>query len=89
MPEVDIEQHVILPVAAERLYQVLMDSALHSEFTGADAHIDPVVGGQYSAYDAYITGINLALIPNQYIKQTWVAHDETWPSEHQSEVEFI
>lgn len=89
MPAAEIEQQILLPASAERVFLLLMESEQHSDFTGAEAVIDPVVGGHYSAYDGYITGITLALIPNQYIKQTWVAHDDTWPPEHVSEVEFM
>ena len=68
------------------LYEALMDSARHAAFTKSDASISREVGGEYMAYDGYITGKNLELIPDQKIVQSWRAVD--WPEKQFSRVEF-
>lgn len=60
-----------------QVYKLLMDSKLHAEFSGSAAHINPKVGGKISAYDGYIEGKNIDLIPNKLIVQEWRGTD--WP----------
>ena len=50
-----------------------MDSKKHAAFTGGKASISRKVGGKYSAYDHYITGKNLELVPDKKIIQSWRA----------------
>ena len=52
-----------------------MDSKKHTAFTGEKASISRKVGGKYSAYDNYITGKNLELVPDEKIVQSWHAVD--------------
>lgn len=72
-----IEQTVIINAPAKDVYDALMDSIQHSEFTGAKATIDNKVGGKFSVWDGYASGVNLELIPGKKIAQTWRASD--WP----------
>ena len=58
-------------VPAEALYNGFLDSKTHSEMTGAQCVIQPIVNGEFSAWDGYITGKNLELKPNRFIRQTW------------------
>ncbi len=67
--------HALLPVRPEILYRVWMSSRRHSEFTGSPAVIDDRVGGEFSAWNGYITGKNLALEPGQRILQLWRTTD--------------
>ena len=39
--------------------------------TGGEAHIDPSVGGDYDAWDGYISGKTLELEPGRRIVQSW------------------
>jgi len=39
--------------------------------TGSPAHVDGDAGGAFSAWDGYIFGRNLELIPDQCIVQAW------------------
>jgi activator of HSP90 ATPase len=48
-----------------------MDSAEHSSFTDSEAIIDPLVGGEFSAWDGYITGKTITLEPFSRIVQSW------------------
>lgn len=68
------------------IYELLMDSAQHSAFTGEPAVISREAGGIFTAYGDYISGKNLELIPDQKIVQFWRASD--WPEGHFSTVMF-
>ncbi len=60
-----IQQAVILKVSPHEVYEALMDSRKHSKFTGEEASISREVGGKFSAYGDYITGVNLELVPDK------------------------
>lgn len=62
---------VTLPVKPEVIYEAWLNTKKHSVFTGSPAKIDSRVGGKFSAWDGYITGANLELIPNRRIVQSW------------------
>ena len=61
----------VIPASAERLYNAWLDSREHSAFTGGPATIEPGVGGQFTAWDGYITGTTLELAPGRRIVQSW------------------
>ena len=65
----------VFPVSAKRLYDAWLNSREHSEFTGSRAEIKPQVGSEFSAWDGYITGSNLALQPYGRIVQSWRTTD--------------
>jgi uncharacterized protein YndB with AHSA1/START domain len=69
------EVSTILPVKPERLYKAWLDSTEHGEFTGSPAEIVPKVGGEFTAWDGYIQGVNLELAPYRRILQSWRAED--------------
>ena len=56
-----IEQNVIINAKPEDVYDAILDPEIHSEFTQAKATNDMKVGGKFTAYDDYISGINLKL----------------------------
>lgn len=58
-------------VNPEILYHAWLDSKKHSEMTGGEAKCSDEVNGKFSAWDGYITGSNISLIPNKEIRQTW------------------
>jgi activator of HSP90 ATPase len=60
-----------LPVSAETLYRSWLNSKAHSAFTGAEAKASSKVNGKFSAWDGYISGKNLELVPNKKIVQSW------------------
>lgn len=74
-------------VRPEEVYEALMDSRKHSGFTGAPASIRRNVGGRFSAYDGYIEGRNLLLIPGKKIVQMWRGSD--WPDGHYALTSFV
>jgi len=82
----NIEQEVVFKASTHDVYEALMDSRKHAEFTGDKANISREIGGAFSAYDDYIEGINLDLIQDEKIVQSWRASD--WPEGHYSTVTF-
>jgi activator of HSP90 ATPase len=53
-----------------------VDAKKHSAFTGAKATGEVKVGGEFSAWDGYITGRNLELEKGKHIVQEWI--DNYW-----------
>ena len=60
-----------LPAAPEAVYDAWLSSAGHSAMTGAQAKISKRVGAAYSAWDGYISGRTLELVPAKRIVQSW------------------
>jgi uncharacterized protein YndB with AHSA1/START domain len=60
----DIQQKVTFKAAIHDVYEALMDSRKHARFTGAPARMSRKIGGTFSAYDGYITGVNIELVPD-------------------------
>ena len=83
----DMAQTIILKASPHDVYEALMDSQKHSEFTGAEANISREVGGEFTAWDGYIVGTNLVLEADRHIVQEWRATD--WPEGVSSTVTFL
>jgi len=81
-----IRQSATFKASAHEVYEMLMDSRKHTDFTGEKAKISRAVGGGFSAYDGYITGSNLELVPDRLIVQSWRGSD--WPEGHFSKATF-
>ena len=67
----DFEVTAIVPATPRAVFDAWMSSTGHAAMTGAGAEVDARVGGQYSAWDGYITGRTLALEPGRRIVQSW------------------
>lgn len=81
-----IKHSVHFDATPHDVFDALMDSKKHAEFTGADARIDRKVGGTFSVWDGYANGRTLELVEDRKIVQTWRADD--WPDGHESSVTF-
>ncbi len=81
-----IRQTVNIKASPHDVYEALMDSKKHAEFTGDKASISRKVGGKFSTFDGYSEGKNLELIPDTKIVQTWRAVD--WPENVYSIITF-
>ncbi len=79
-----IKQSITFKATPHEVYEALMDSDKHSQFTGGEAKISREVGGTFTVFDNYAEGTNLELIPDKKIVQTWRASD--WPEGHYSRV---
>ncbi|HXX03255.1 MAG TPA: SRPBCC domain-containing protein [Xanthobacteraceae bacterium] len=60
-----------MPASTQEIYETWLDSLGHSEMTGGEATMSDEVGAEVSAWDGYITGRNLELIPGERIVQSW------------------
>lgn len=60
-----------IPASPDEIYKAWLDSAAHSAMTGGEAKMSEKVGAQVSAWDGYITGRNLELVPGRRIVQSW------------------
>jgi len=81
-----IRQSVTLRASPHAVYEMLMDSRKHAKFTGEKASIIRKIGGKFSAYAGYISGVNLDLVPDKKIVQLWRGND--WTKGHYSKVTF-
>jgi activator of HSP90 ATPase len=61
----------LFPVRPEEIYQAWLSSQEHSAMTGSPAYIEGAVGGEFRAWDGYISGRTLELSRNQRIVQAW------------------
>lgn len=81
-----IKQTVLFKAPPHEVYEALMDEKIHARFTASAAQISSQVGGSFSAYDGYISGRNIELIPDRKIVQEWRAVD--WEPKKISKITF-
>ena len=81
-----IKQSVTFKASPHDVYEALMDAKKHAAFTGGKATISRKVGGKFTVFDNYGTGVNKELEQDKKIVQTWRAED--WPEGIFSEVTF-
>ena len=81
-----IAQSLTLPARPAVVFAALMNQKIHGAFTGAPAHIDARVGGKFSCYGGYITGVTVERVTNKLIVQAW--RSRGWPKGFYSLVTF-
>lgn len=69
METIELKHH--FKVSAKRLYNDWLNDKGHSQMTGGEATAQPIKGSSYTAWDDYISGVQLELEENSYIKQSW------------------
>ena len=62
---------VVLPATPQQIYDCWLSSEGHTNMTGGAATISDQIGLPYSAWDEYISGVNLELNKGKRIKQSW------------------
>ena len=67
----DFKLTTTIPAPAQEIYDAWLDSLSHSEMTRAEASMSNEIGAEVSAWDGYITGRNLELVPDERIVQSW------------------
>lgn len=77
MKATTIKQKTLIPATPNEVYDAFMEAKKHSAFTGSKATSDPKVGGEFTAWDGYISGSNLELVKGKKIVQEWSTTD--WP----------
>ena len=66
-----IEQSVILPATAARLYDMYLDPKMHEAITGAPVTIGSETGSRFRAFNGMLSGTMLYTAPKRLIVQTW------------------
>lgn len=66
-----IEMSWIVAARPKEVYDCWLSSDGHASMTGGAADIDGCVGGEFSAWDGYISGVTKKLERNKRIVQTW------------------
>jgi uncharacterized protein YndB with AHSA1/START domain len=72
-----IRQRVVIAATPNEVYDAYVDPKKHSKFTGSRATFDAEVGGEFTAWDGYISGKNLELKKGKRIVQEWLTTE--WP----------
>ncbi len=73
---------VVIPASPQAIYEAWLDSEGHTKMTGSPAHITDKVGDAFDAWDGYISGRNLELVPGKWIVQAWRGKDYTEADGH-------
>src|SRR5215216_2955132 len=60
-----------IPAKASEIYGAWLSSDGHTAMTGSPAQVEGTLGGKFSAWDGYIYGTTLDLIPSRHIVQAW------------------
>lgn len=58
-------------VSRQKLYRAWLNSQKHTEFTGSAAKTSSRKDGKFEAWEGYISGKNLELLPFERILQSW------------------
>jgi uncharacterized protein YndB with AHSA1/START domain len=67
----DFTLTTLIHATSQAIYEAWLDSRGHTEMTGGEAEMSAEVGGVVSAWDGYISGRNLELVPHTRIVQSW------------------
>tara|TARA_B110000211_G_C14079899_1_gene554017 strand:+ start:1395 stop:1781 length:387 start_codon:yes stop_codon:yes gene_type:complete len=69
--KIKFEISEVFNTTPEAIYNAWLDSKLHSEMTGGGAVCSSEKDGEFTAWDGYISGKNLELVPHKTIIQAW------------------
>ena len=82
-----ITQTVVVSATPDQVYDALLSPRTQAAFTGSPATGSSKVGGKFTAWDGYITGVNRELVKGRKIVQDWRTTE--WPAgAADSRVEF-
>ncbi|EKD78942.1 MAG: hypothetical protein ACD_41C00222G0003 [uncultured bacterium] len=60
-----------IPATPAQVYRAWLDGKTHAAMTGAKATGSAKVGSRFTAWDGYILGRNIKLVPSKQIVQAW------------------
>lgn len=86
MKTTTIKQGAMMPGTPHEVFELLMDSKKHAEFTGGEASIERKIGGAFNTFDGWATGTTIELIKDKKIVQKWRGSE--WPTGHFSVATF-
>lgn len=67
----DFKLSTTMPAPCADVFNAWMSSELHAAMTGGGGSIDPTPGGQFIAWDGYVSGTTLLLEAPARIIQSW------------------
>ena len=79
-----IKQTISFNASTNDIYEYLTNPKKLTKITGAKATNDLKVGGKFTAWDDYIFGTNVELVPGKKIKQKWSCQD--FPEKHFTDI---
>jgi activator of HSP90 ATPase len=88
-PHKTLQQKITIQASPHEVYEALMDTKKFITFTGDHAHINRGVGGVFTAFNGYVKGKNMELVPDEKIVQEWQADEEGWPKDHFSIITIV
>jgi uncharacterized protein YndB with AHSA1/START domain len=66
-----IVQTLTFAATPAELFEMYLDSRTHTEATGGEAQVGRDEGEPFTAWDGYIEGRNLRVVPGRLIVQSW------------------
>ena len=81
-----IRQAVTFKASPHEVYEVIMDARKHAALTGGEVTMPRTAGSKFTVYGGDIDGVNLELVPDKKIVQSWRYSD--WPEGHYSRAGF-
>lgn len=83
-----ITQTVVVQTTPEEVFRAFVDPRVHAAVTGAAATGSARVGGRFTAWDGYISGVNRVVERPRRLVQAWMTTE--WPDGAEpSQVEFV
>ncbi|QNR23886.1 SRPBCC domain-containing protein [Croceimicrobium hydrocarbonivorans] len=82
-----VELRMIFPVGVEELFDSWLDGPRHTAMTGSPATASDEPGFEFRAWEDYIRGRNLEIVPYRKIVQSWRTTD-FYPEDEDSRVEL-
>ncbi|MCH8223438.1 MAG: SRPBCC domain-containing protein [Chloroflexi bacterium] len=61
----------VIPARPLVVFAAWLDGDSHTKMTGGEATGEPAEGAEFTAWDGYISGRNIELIPGALIVQSW------------------
>ena len=77
-----------IPATPREVYDAWLSSKGHAAMTGAAARVSLKPGANFTAWDGYIAGKNIKLVPGRRIVQSWRT-TEFDPSDPDSQIELL
>jgi uncharacterized protein YndB with AHSA1/START domain len=82
-----ITQKAVVPAAPADVFEAFVNPRIHAAFTGGAATGSARVGGRFTAWDGYISGVNREVVKGKRLVQDWQTTE--WPADAApSRVEF-
>src|SRR3989338_7403316 len=83
-----IKQKIVLDAKPLDVFDIFMDSKKYSKLISDEAKIGKKVGDKFSVFFGWGVGVNLEIIAEKKIVQSWLIDMTGWPRDHFSKVSF-